>query len=435
MLATLRDAEAWLDGLIDLERRASFDYGALGLARIRALLAAIGNPERGLACVHVAGSKGKGSTTLATEGLLRACGLKTGAFTSPHLSSWLERFRVAGVPVGEAELLGALRRIQPAIERQRRDPELAPSFFDVSTALALELFRGARVDAAVVEVGLGGRIDSTNAIEPRVSLVTSIELEHTDKLGRTLGAIAGEKAGIFRPGVQALCGPLPDEALEVVRARAAEVGAPLRLVAARAVEADASGVRFALPDGRRAASRVLGAHQASNLALAVCAAEAFLGRVLCAGELAALETLDLPARIERFGDAVLDCAHTPDSARALRETLEAVAPGRSWVLALCVSRDKDAAAIARELAPHARVALASAAEPLRSLPPAELARLLAQAGVPSVECAPAPLDALARARALARPGEWIVLTGSVYFAGALRAALQAERDSGDHRWR
>jgi dihydrofolate synthase / folylpolyglutamate synthase len=434
VLETLREAEAWLDGLIDLERRARFDYAALGLARIRALLAALGHPERGLGCVHVAGSKGKGSVTLAAEALLRACGLRVGAFTSPHLASWLERFRIAGTPVGEAELLAALRLIRPAVDRQRREPELAPSFFDVSTALALELFRSARVEAAVVEVGLGGRIDSTNTVESRVSLVTSIELEHTDKLGRTLGAIAGEKAGIFRPGVPALCGALPDEARAVVRARAAEIGAPLREVRARAVESDARGVRFELPDGRSVRSPVLGAHQAGNLALAIAAAETFVGRPLGGTQLAALEALELPGRIERFGDLVLDCAHTPDSVRALRETLEQVAPGRRWVLGLCVSRDKDVDAIARELAPAVRVAVATAAEPVRSLEPLALARALERAGIAAVECAEGPLAALARARALARPDEWIVLTGSVYFAGALRGALLAERGRGGCTW-
>jgi dihydrofolate synthase/folylpolyglutamate synthase len=430
VLETLPDAEAWLDGLIDLERRTRFDYAALGLGRVRALLAALGHPERGLACIHVAGSKGKGSTALAAEALLRAAGLRAGAFTSPHLTSWLERFRIAGAPVGEADLLHALRRVRPAVERQRREPELAPSFFDVSTALALELFREARLDAAVIEVGLGGRIDSTNAIEPRVSVITSIELEHTDKLGKTLVAIAGEKAGILRPGVPALCGPLPEEARAVVRARAGELAAPLLEVVARDVRVGAEGVRFALPDGRRIASGVLGAHQASNLALAVCAVEVLTGRALGERELAALGSLELPARVERFGELVLDCAHTPESARALRLALEAGAPGRRWVLALCVSRDKDADAIARELAPAVRTALATSAEPQRSMPPAELAGALRGAGIASVECVPEPLAALGRARQLVRPGEWLVLTGSVYFAGAVRAALLAERAAG-----
>jgi dihydrofolate synthase/folylpolyglutamate synthase len=433
-LDTLHDAEAYLDGLIDLERRSHFDYAALGLERVRALLAAIGDPQRGLPCVHVAGSKGKGSTTLAAEMLLRACGLRVGSFTSPHLSSWLERFRIDGRSAGEGELLAALRRIQPAIEAQRKDPELCPSFFDVSTALALQLFRAAHVDAAVVEVGLGGRIDSTNLVEPRVSLLTSIELEHTDKLGTTLGAIAREKAGIFRPGVPTFCGPLPEEALEVVRARARELGTPLARIEPREVEADGSGVRFALPDGRRVQSAVLGAHQARNLALAIAGAETFVGRPCSAGELAALGALRLPARVERFGDVVLDSAHTPHSARALRETLEAIAPGRRWVLALCVSRDKDALAIARELAPSVRTAIASSAEPMRSLAPEALAREMVRAGIAEVECVPAPRQALERARRLARPGEWVVLTGSVYFAGAVRDALLGP-SAGEGGWR
>jgi dihydrofolate synthase/folylpolyglutamate synthase len=434
VLHNLRDAEAWLDGLVNLERRVRFDYAALGLERIRALLGALGHPERGLPCVHVAGSKGKGSTTLAAEALLRAAGLRVGAFTSPHLASWLERFRIGGAPAGEPELLEALGPVHAAVERQRADPHLAPSFFDVCTALALALFERARLDAAVIEVGLGGRLDSTNAVEPRVSVITAIELEHTDKLGDTLGAIAREKAGILRPGVPVLCGRLPVEAREVVRARAAEVGAPLCEVVPREVEAGADGVRFTLSDGRRVHGGVLGAHQARNLALAVGAAEAFTGRALASRELAALESLELPARVERFGDVVLDCAHTPESARALREAVASAGPGRRWVLALCVSRDKDVAAIAHELAPPTRVALASTAEPVRSLPPVELARALGRAGIAAVECVPEPLAALARARALARPGEWIVLTGSVYFAGALRAALLAERAAGGRTW-
>jgi dihydrofolate synthase/folylpolyglutamate synthase len=423
-VTTLREAESYLDGLINLERGAPFDYAALGLERIRALLEACGRPERGLPCVHVAGSKGKGTTTLAVEVLLRAAGRRVGTYTSPHLESWIERFRVDGRPVDAQRLVEGLARLQPAIEKLRADARLRPSFFDACTALALRLFADLRVDAGSIEVGLGGRLDSTNVVESRVSLITALQLEHTDKLGATLEAIAAEKAGILRPGVPALVGPLPAPALAVVRERARVVGAPLREIAAPRSRSTAMGLCCELADGRRLRAPVLGAHQAANLALAVAAAEEFLGRALRAPELGALEKLELPGRIERLGDAILDCAHTPDAARALRRALQDAWPGRRWALVLCISRDKDARGVLDELAGPARVCVATAAEPLRSLEPAALAALAREAGIDVVDCEPEPRAALARAQALARPGELLVVTGSVYLAGALRAPLR-----------
>ena len=296
-LETLADAEHYLDGLINREKKTQYDYERLGLAPIRALLAEVGHPERELRCVLVAGSKGKGTTTLATEALLRGAGLRVGTFTKPHLESWRERFRIDGELVGEGELCAALRAMQPAIERLRTDTERCPSFFDVTVALALRLFADAGADAGAIEVGLGGRLDSTNAVDARVTVVTAIQLEHTDKLGDTLEAIAREKAGIFRPGVPALHGPLAPDAFGAVAAQAVAHDVPLEEVCALDVACDAHGLRFHLGDGRALASPVLGAHQATNLALAVRASERFLGRALAPRELAALGALRLPARI------------------------------------------------------------------------------------------------------------------------------------------
>ena len=424
-LETLSDAERYLDGLINRERKTQYDYESLGLAPIRALLAEIGNPERGLPCVHVAGSKGKGTTTLASECLLRAAGARVGTFTSPHLESWRERFRIDGVPVAERELVAGLREIQPAIERLRAEPARCPSFFDATTALALHLFRAARVEAGAIEVGLGGRLDSTNSVEARVSVVTAIQLEHTDKLGKTLEAIAREKAGIFRPGAPALYGPMHPEAWGALAAQAIAVETSLEEVRAHEVRSSAAGLHFRLDDGRAIASPVLGAHQATNLALAARACEIFLGRALAEAELAALETLELPARLERIGDAILDDAHTPDSARALRETLEALWPGTRWVFVLSVSRDKDVAGIVSELASVTRACVATGAEATRSLDPDELAALAWSAGIEEVAVERAPTAALARARALQQPGERLAVSGSIFLAGALRRHLVA----------
>jgi len=426
-LSTLRDAERYLDQLINREKKTQFDYERLGLAPIRALLAAIGSPERGLPCVHIAGSKGKGTVTLATECLLRAAGLRVGTYTSPHLVSWRERFRIDGALVAEQELVAALRAMQPEIERLRKDPDLCPSFFDVSTALALALFRAAGVDVGAIEVGLGGRLDSTNVVESRVSIVTTIQLEHTDKLGHTLEAIAREKAGIFRADVPALHGALDPEAWGAIAAQSIAVGAVLEGVAVLDVHTSASGVSFRLEDDRVVESAVLGAHQAANLALAVRAAELFLGRPLAASEIARLATLELPARLEPFGDVLLDSAHTPDSARALCQTLQTLWPGRRFALVLAVSRDKDAAGIVAELAEVTRLCVATAVEPQRSLDPGELAALAWAAGIPEVEIEHDPQRALALARSRIGAGEGIVIAGSIFLAGALRPHLLAEQ--------
>ena len=221
----LAEAEAWLASLINVEKMPDLRRARLSLEPVRRLLREMGNPERELRIFHIAGSKGKGSVALFAEALLRAAGRRTGAFTSPHLVSWVERFRIDGREVSGERLADAVARIRPIAERLREEPD-APSFFDVTTALALMLFAEAGVDAVLLEVGLGGRLDSTNVVAPEVTCVTSIELEHTDKLGDTLAAIAGEKAGIAKPGVPMLMAPLAPDAARTVEAHCARVGAP-----------------------------------------------------------------------------------------------------------------------------------------------------------------------------------------------------------------
>jgi dihydrofolate synthase/folylpolyglutamate synthase len=321
-------------------------------------------------------------------------------------------------------MLAGLRVLYPAAERLRKDPELRPSFFDVTTVLGLLLFRRAGVDGAVVEVGLGGRLDSTNAVEARVSVITSIELEHAAMLGGTLAAIAGEKAGILRTGVPVVHGPLPAEALSVILARAIATDCEVEDVEARAVELRTDGVRFVLPDGRRIVAGVLGRHQATNSALAVRATERWLGRSLTGDEIGALEGVRLPARLERIGDAVLDSAHTPESARALRETLRALYPERRWVAVVSIATDKDAAALLRQLAPATHAIVLCRAEPVRSRDPEALVEEARACGIGRVEVVEEPRAALERARAHLLPGDLLVVTGSFYLAGALRTPLR-----------
>jgi len=268
MIQTLAEAAAYLESLINVERQPDVPYARLGVEPVRNLLRRLGDPHRGLRVVHIAGSKGKGSTALFTEAICRAAGERVGTFTSPHLERWTERFRIDGEEVAIAVQEGQLDALR------REDPAAAPTFFDATTAAALLLFAEAGVDRVVLEVGLGGRLDSTNVVSPDVCCITSIELEHTDKLGDTLEAIAGEKAGIIKPGIPVVCGVLPPAARAVVSARAAQQRAEVHWLGHdfTVEQRDEVASRVRIRDGGvtvDASLRVLGSHQAANAALAL----------------------------------------------------------------------------------------------------------------------------------------------------------------------
>lgn len=431
---TLDAAAAFLEGLIDFERRPDVPYARFDLAPIRGLLARLGDPQRGLSVVHVAGSKGKGSTALLCEQVLRRLGERVGTFTSPHLERWTERFRIGGRDVGDAALAAAVERLRPHVLALRdADPATAPTFFDATTAVAFLLFAEAGVDRVVLEVGLGGRLDSTNVVDPAVACVTTIELEHTDKLGTTLAAIAAEKAGIAKPGRPLVVGALPDEAREVVLARASEIGA-LPLVIGRDfdcddVRADADATHFSFRHGAlrvEASMPLLGAHHATNAAIALACVRALAAHDdahFASAARSALATAVLPGRVEVLGRApwiVVDGAHTAASARALAAALAALPPAATH-LVLSVSAGKDLRAILDALLPLADRVTVTRAEPTRSLDPAEIAAATraVRPGLP-LRVVPNPHLALRAAREMAAPGERLVATGSVYLAGIAR---------------
>ena len=432
------EAAAWLEGLIHVEKRPDWPYRRLGLDPVRRLLARLGDPHDGLRIVHVAGSKGKGSTVLCCEALLAAAGRRVGTFTSPHLEQWTERFRIDGREVPGARLAAAVEEIRPHVESLRaEDPERAPTFFDATTAAALLLFRDAGVDAAVLEVGLGGRLDSTNVVAPAVTCITQIELEHTDRLGSTLAAIAGEKAGILKPGVPLVAGDLAPEAREVVGARAAELGVPVtwlgREFRVRIVGRDEDGLRVRIEDGPlRVEARlpVLGDHQAGNAALALaCAARSGIASI---GELAAaasrgLAGVRLPGRAELVGRRpwlLVDSAHTPASAGALARTLVEI-PSRRTHLVLSISADKDVRGLLDALLPLAHSVCLTRAEPARSLDPAAIAAVV-RAAAPDlpVSVVPNPHLAVRAAAGALAEDELLCATGSVYLAGIARRVLR-----------
>lgn len=433
-IRSLADASAWLEGLINVERRPDVPYARLGLDPVRRLLARLGDPHAGLSVVHVAGSKGKGSTALLAEALLRALGERVGTFTSPHLERWTERFRIDGCEVEGERLAEAVARLRPHVEAlAAEDPARAPTFFDATTAAALLLFAEARVERAVLEVGLGGRLDSTNVVDPAVTCITTIELEHTDKLGATHAAIAGEKAGIVKRRRPLVLGVLPPEAEAVVLERAEELDAPVARLGrdfdATLHAAGLDGLHVTLRDGPLAADvllPVLGAHHAGNAALALACVRrvgAHSDRALAEAAVRGFASAALPGRVEIVGRApwlVVDAAHTAASAAALAEALRCV-PRRAAHLVLSISAGKDLDAILAGLLPLAGQVTVTRAEPARSLAPEEIAAAVRSAGAgAALRVVPNPHLALRAAREGAGPEDLVVATGSVYLAGIAR---------------
>ena len=373
--------------------------------------------------LHVAGSKGKGSTALLTEALLRDAGVRTGTYTSPHLRRWNERIRIDGAPVSDAALAAALERLRPHVAAlDAAGDDAAPTFFDLVTAAGLLILARSGCAAAVVETGLGGRYDATRAISPAACCITSIELEHTDKLGPTLADVAWHKAGIIAPGRPVVVGELPPEAAAVVEDCAAAAGARVlragRDWSVQASPADGGQrivVRWCWEGAPRTAElrlRHAGRHLAVDAALALMLARA-AGHDCRAGALAGCE---LPGRaqvLSRSPWVVADAAHTPASFAALADTLAGI-PSRGRCFVVSTVRGKPPQALARLLGGARRV-FVTRADRLRSAPPGDLplvGLLLAQAVV--VED---PREALVRARAELEPGELLCACGSTYLAG------------------
>src|SRR5687768_8240826 len=278
-----------LEKLFALER-----FGIkLGLDNIRALLAALGNPERAWPSIHIAGTNGKGSVAAMVERALRAAGLRTGRYTSPHLDRVEERVAIDGAPVDRAIFEGVTAQVLDAVDRALADGTLAvmPTFFEVSTAVAFEIFRRRHVNVAIVEVGLGGRFDATNVLTPKITAITSIALDHERHLGHTLSDIAFEKAGIAKPGVPLVIGPLPGEAAAKVAEVAAAVGAPIIAAQATALDRRYPSVKLALP----------GRHQLENAAVAVAILERWsmtMTNISTDAIVAGLSDCQWPARLE-----------------------------------------------------------------------------------------------------------------------------------------
>lgn len=414
-----------------------------GLARIRFLLERLGNPHRAYPAVHVAGTNGKGSTSAMIAGILQAAGYRTGLFTSPHLVRYNERIKVDGVPISDGDLAALLGRLREHAEEAAADSALGqPTEFEVGTAAALAYFAQAAVDVAVVEVGLGGRFDATNVVEPLVSVITPIGLDHTQVLGGTLAEIAAEKAGIIKPGVPVVCAAQRPEARDVIVARAEELGAPAYLAGrdfeSRLSDVDQHGTRFAVRWGERWLEDLrvplLGPHQAGNGGVAVAAAQVLAGRGLAVPEEAlrcGLGAVRWPGRMELWpGQPALlfDGAHNAEGAQVLAEGLQAVFPGRQPVFVLGMLGEKPIDAVLSTLLPLGQAAVLTAPRVGRGAPadPAELARR-ARGLVPRLAVEADPLEALALARSWAGPEGLVCVAGSLYLVGELQGLLAGEQ--------
>jgi dihydrofolate synthase/folylpolyglutamate synthase len=381
----------------------------LGLDRVRQALARLGDPQARFTAVQIAGTNGKGSTAAMTEAVLRASGLRTGLFSSPHLARFTERIRVDGQEVDGDRLAAFDRRVAAT--------EVPLTYFEVATALGFLAMAAGGVEVAVLETGLGGRLDAVTTCVPCATAITSIGLDHTEYLGGTLAAVAREKAGILKPGVPCFLGRLPPEADEAIERAAAEVGAPL--------------FRFGRDFGPSPfPTALLGAHQKENAALAAQLARAAgrqVGKPIADWATArGLETVRWPGRCEPVGDDLLfDCAHNADGARALAAALPALAAGRRVVLLVSIVGDKDVQAMLAALAPVAAAVVTTRSDNPRALPPADLA---AAATMLTAETAAVddPMAALEEARRRAGAGGLVVVCGSMFLVGLLRAHVLGE---------
>ncbi|HEX7447352.1 MAG TPA: folylpolyglutamate synthase/dihydrofolate synthase family protein [Pirellulales bacterium] len=446
---------AFLLGRIDYERALHVPYGegAFRLERMRRLLALVDDPQAGLPIVHVAGTKGKGSTAAMIAAALSAAGYRTGLYTSPHLERLEERFTVDGGLCDPEELVALvdeLRLAVAAMERAGSAPDASPTYFELTTAAALLHFRRRQVDAVVLEVGLGGRLDSTNVCLPRVTAITSISFDHTKQLGNTLAAIAREKAGIAKPGVPLISGVTADEPRREIESACADRGAKLIQLGRdfdfvyhppqrTNAELPGGSIDYVCHQGQRSGERrtvslgLLGRHQGANAAVCLAVLDELRRQDWSLPDEAvrrALANMRWPARVEvvdRRPTVVLDAAHNVASVAALAETLRESFTARRRILVFATTQDKDAAGMLRLLLPDFdHVILTRYENNPRGVGTAELAALAARLSEAPVQVGATPAAAWRAVHAVAEEDDLVCVTGSFFIAAEMRAQWRAK---------
>ncbi len=398
------------------------------LDRMFALMEELGNPQKNYPIIHVAGTKGKGSVAALCASALKAGGYITGLYTSPHLWDYTERIQMDGEPLSHEQLIALVEEIKPAVAKI---PKLTT--FEITTALGLLAFAKNDVQAAVVEVGLGGRLDATNIVMPSVSVITSLSYDHMAVLGNTLTEIAGEKAGIIKEGVPVVSAPQAEDALEVLQRVAKEKDAEFIRVGDNVkferLTSSLDGQSLSIYDNIRHSTLhlqlpLLGAHQIENAAIAYAALKTSGIPISDEAIQAGFAQAKWPARFEvlrREPPVVIDSAHNRDSARRLRETLDEYFPKIPVVLIFCALEDKDISGMLEELKPRLECVVATQADHPRAPSPEWMAEQVKNAGIP-VEAVALVANALERALEVAGNEKLVLAAGSVAFAGEVSAA-------------
>jgi dihydrofolate synthase/folylpolyglutamate synthase len=441
----------YLYSYVDFSMTRGHRYSAdqFDLGRMRTLVTRLGNPEGKYPSIHIAGTKGKGSVAALCQSALMADGYRTGLYTSPHLHDYAERIRINGAPISHSDLIHLVEENKPVFESI---PKITT--FEITTALAFLYFARQEVDVAVIEVGLGGRLDATNVVIPIVAVITSLSYDHTHLLGDTLAEIAGEKAGIIKDGIPVILSPQKDEARQVIERIAAERSAPLiqmgrdylfepqsrslggqsLLVWQVSKEDESVNNQGHQKNSKRGLLSIplLGSHQVQNAATAYAALQVFSRSGFSLRDDAirqGFSTVNWPGRFEilqRQPAVVIDCAHNRDSALKVRQAIDDYFPNRRAVLVFGASEDKDIAGMFAELAPITRQVIATKSFHPRAIEPERLQEIAHQFGLP-VKIVPDVPEALEEAIRFAGNDSIVLVTGSIFIAAGAREAWIARK--------
>jgi len=405
-----------------------------GLTNMRAVMTRLGNPQDRLAMVHVAGTNGKGSTCAMIERALREAGYKTGLYTSPYIERYNERIRINGNPIEGEKLAQLVERVWPVIESCREEG-LCITEFELGTVLAFMAFAQENVDIAIIEVGLGGRLDPTNIINPLVSVITNVGMDHMHFLGDTIEEIAMEKAGIMKPDTPVVLGWQTDGVRVVLMDSAKALAISVLEPQAQNVRELRRGVAFdAAMDGgtiRELTVSLTGRHQAQNAMAALGALQVLrqrgFDRITEGSIRQALADVHWPGRLEYFGDVILDGAHNEPGVRALCAYMDAWLKKEKTVLLTGMMADKDVSAMTQMLAPRVRCVVTTQPAIPRAMAAQELAAEFEKQGASALAIA-APKAALERAREIAGEDGTVLCAGSLYLIGEIRTLLRQEKE-------